>query len=164
LIHQELVKWICRLFLGHLAIGRDDCGSEVWKTHQLLAQLKITYLLLLQRKQWLMHLQMVCAYCVGQSLVDGRCVGRGREGQTLLFLRLEALGGEKIHLEKGSPVAAVGCPAPKQTCKFHICKCKFVQFADQVICKFLCTNLQLANLVLDPQINIFLPPPPPWWE
>jgi hypothetical protein len=29
LIHWELVKWICRLFLGHLAIGEDDCGSEV---------------------------------------------------------------------------------------------------------------------------------------
>jgi hypothetical protein len=28
-IHWELVKWICRLFLGHLAIGREDCGSEV---------------------------------------------------------------------------------------------------------------------------------------
>jgi hypothetical protein len=32
LIHWELVKWICRLFLDHLAIGREDCGSEVWKT------------------------------------------------------------------------------------------------------------------------------------
>jgi hypothetical protein len=29
LIHWELVKWICRLFLGHLAIGGEDCGSEV---------------------------------------------------------------------------------------------------------------------------------------
>jgi hypothetical protein len=29
LIHWELVKWICRLFLGHLAIDREDCGSEV---------------------------------------------------------------------------------------------------------------------------------------
>jgi hypothetical protein len=29
LIHWELVKLICRLFLGHLAIGREDCGSEV---------------------------------------------------------------------------------------------------------------------------------------
>jgi hypothetical protein len=29
LIHWELVKWICRLFLGYFAIGReDDCGSE----------------------------------------------------------------------------------------------------------------------------------------
>jgi hypothetical protein len=28
-IHWDLVKWICRLFLGHLAIGREDCGSEV---------------------------------------------------------------------------------------------------------------------------------------
>jgi hypothetical protein len=25
-IHWKLVKWICRLFLGHLAIGREDCG------------------------------------------------------------------------------------------------------------------------------------------
>jgi hypothetical protein len=33
LIHWELVKWICRLFLGHLTIGREDCGSEVWKPH-----------------------------------------------------------------------------------------------------------------------------------
>jgi hypothetical protein len=29
LICSELVKWICRLFLGHLAIDREDCGSEV---------------------------------------------------------------------------------------------------------------------------------------
>jgi hypothetical protein len=31
LIYWELVKWICSLFfgLGHLAIGREDCGSEV---------------------------------------------------------------------------------------------------------------------------------------
>jgi hypothetical protein len=29
LIHWELVKMICRLFLGHLAIGREDCGLEV---------------------------------------------------------------------------------------------------------------------------------------
>jgi hypothetical protein len=37
LIHWKLVKWICRLFLGHLAIGnREDCGSEVWKTHLFL--------------------------------------------------------------------------------------------------------------------------------
>jgi hypothetical protein len=28
LIHWELVKWICRLFLGHLAIGREDCGYQ----------------------------------------------------------------------------------------------------------------------------------------
>jgi hypothetical protein len=28
-IHWELVKCICRLFLGHLAIDREDCGSEV---------------------------------------------------------------------------------------------------------------------------------------
>jgi hypothetical protein len=26
LIHWEVVKWICSLFLGHLAIGRKDCG------------------------------------------------------------------------------------------------------------------------------------------
>jgi hypothetical protein len=24
LIHLELIKWICRLFLGHLAIGMED--------------------------------------------------------------------------------------------------------------------------------------------
>jgi hypothetical protein len=42
LIHWELVKWICRLFLDHLAIGREDCGSEVWKTHLHLPQVSAT--------------------------------------------------------------------------------------------------------------------------
>jgi hypothetical protein len=28
LIHWEVVKWICSLFLGHLAIGRKDCGYQ----------------------------------------------------------------------------------------------------------------------------------------
>jgi hypothetical protein len=42
LIHWELVKWICRLFLGHLDISREDCGSEVWKSHLLLPQVWAT--------------------------------------------------------------------------------------------------------------------------
>jgi hypothetical protein len=29
LIHWEVVKWICSLFLGHLAIGREDCGCQM---------------------------------------------------------------------------------------------------------------------------------------
>jgi hypothetical protein len=28
LIHWELVKWICRLFLGHLAIGMEDYAAQ----------------------------------------------------------------------------------------------------------------------------------------
>jgi hypothetical protein len=34
-IHWELVKWICRLFLGHLAIGREDYVAQ--KSEKLTA-------------------------------------------------------------------------------------------------------------------------------
>jgi hypothetical protein len=42
LIHWEVVKWICSLFLGHLAIGRKDCGSEVLLIHLFLPQVLAT--------------------------------------------------------------------------------------------------------------------------
>jgi hypothetical protein len=41
-IHWELVKWICRLFLGHLAIEREDCCSKVWKAYHFLPQASAT--------------------------------------------------------------------------------------------------------------------------
>jgi hypothetical protein len=35
--------------------------------------------------------------CVGQSLMDGRCVGRGRDGQTLFHLKVNSLGEKGSH-------------------------------------------------------------------
>jgi hypothetical protein len=65
-IHWELVKWICRLFLGHLAIdGREDCGSEVWRTSSIYMFYLWIYLSL-----FLMTSQFFSWLCFGWTLMN----------------------------------------------------------------------------------------------